>query len=122
MLYPISFFNPFNLVCNQNLQDYFEFEIEPHVEETEDDFAMSFELPGFEKGNISILREHNILSISANRESKTKHGLDKRSFTRRYALPQNVDLEHVDAEYKDGILTIAAKKKEKFKPRRIEVR
>jgi HSP20 family protein len=72
------------------------------------------ELPGMEKDNLTVELNNNILSIKADkkRESKsyiraeTYYGSMSRSFT----IPYPVD-ENIDAHYKDGILTLALKKK-----------
>lgn len=92
------------------------------VGETEDAVSISLEMPGFEKGKISILRENGILSVSAEKAVKTKEGKDVRSFNRRFAMPPCVDLEQIDATYEDGILTLTAKKKDALKPRKIDIR
>jgi HSP20 family protein len=115
MQYPISFFSPF-LVRNEDPLE------QPRVEDGDDEINLSFELPGFEKGKISILREGTTLSISADKETRTKHGSERRSYSQRFSLPGTVDLENIDAEYKDGVLSIKAAKKEESKPRRIEIR
>jgi len=95
---------------------------EPYTEEGEDGISISLDMPGFEKSRILISREQNVVTISAEREIKTKGGTDTRKFIRRFSLPQSVDLEQIDAEYKNGVLTISAKKHEKAKPKMIEVK
>lgn len=102
------------------------FGIEPSyrtgIEESEDDISIAIEMPGFEKGRISILREDNILSVTADRQTTSKGCQGSRSFSRKFALPRHVDLEQIDAEYKDGILAITAKKHETAKPKKIEIK
>lgn len=91
-------------------------------DETDNELTLFVEMPGFERGRISMLREENILSITANREYKTNGGSKTRSFQRRLLMPKYVDLEQIDAEYKEGILTIKVKKREDLKPKPIEIR
>jgi HSP20 family protein len=43
------------------------------------------------------------------------------SFVRYFTLPDTVDTEHVKAEYKAGVLSIALPKKEIAKPKAIKV-
>lgn len=95
---------------------------EPQVNESENEIALTLDLPGFEKGNISILRENNIIAVSATRERKTNKGIDTRSYEQRFQLPDSVNLETIDAEYKDGVLTIVAPKKPETKPIKVTVR
>src|SRR5215831_3398428 len=44
------------------------------------------------------------------------------SFTRSFTLPDGVDAEHVQAELKDGVLTLVAPKKPEVQPKRIDVK
>ena len=44
------------------------------------------------------------------------------AFTRSFTLPEGIDAEHVEAELKDGVLTIVAPKKPELKPHRISVK
>jgi len=93
-----------------------------YVDENEDNLTLSIELPGYDKGKISVLREDRILTVSAERNVKTKYGSKENSYSRRFILPDNTDLEKINPEYKDGILSIEIKKHEGKKPLKIEVK
>ena len=95
---------------------------DPQVEETDEEMNVSLDMPGYEKSKISILREENTVTISAERQYKNKGEMNTRKFIRRLALPEYVNLENIDAEYKDGILTIRMRKKDEAKPRKINIR
>ena len=43
-------------------------------------------------------------------------------FARSFSLPEDADAEKVNAEFKDGILTIHIAKSEKARPKQIEVK
>lgn len=94
----------------------------PEVVETDQGIEITLALPGFERGNISLVRENYNLSITAERQIKTKHGDENRTIARRFAIPKHINLEDIDAEYKDGVLTIKAMRAEESKPVRIEIR
>ena len=94
----------------------------PSVEayEKDDHFIIKAALPGIEKDQINIEVEEDRISISGERKSKEEiseenlyrselcYGRFERSFT----LGKVIDVEKVNADYKDGLLTIQLPKKE----------
>jgi len=100
------------------------------VEETEDGFTLFIELPGVAAEDVEITLEENVLTVSGERvfyadKEPSEFRRVERSFGRFHRavrLPDRVDGEHVQADYRDGLLTITVPKAEEAKPRRIEVR
>jgi HSP20 family protein len=98
--------------------------------EDEDHLYVEAELPGMELGDLEIFfNGDDQLSIKGERkrpeiEKASWHRRERGfgSFSRLMTLPQNVDAENVQAEFKNGVLTISMPKKEESKPRRIEVK
>ena len=97
-----------------------------------DKFVLESELPGFEKEDIKLDLNGDCLTISAN-HSTDKAEEKKGSYVRRersycsYQRSFNVsecELNKIDAEYKNGILTVLLPKKEETKPtvRRLEIK
>ena len=98
------------------------------VSETPTEVAFSVELPGFEKDEIDISLEKNVLSISGERkfekeENRDFHRVERwyGSFFRSFRLPATVDSSKIDANLKDGLLTIHLPKVEEARPRQIPV-
>ena len=101
-----------------------------NLAETEDGYEVSVELPGLKPEDFNVELKEGELWISG--EKKEEHedkGKNYRHIERRYgqfrrtiALPNAVDPEKVEAEYKDGILRIRVAKSEAARPRRIEVK
>ncbi len=98
------------------------------VSETPTEIAVSVELPGFEKDEIDISLEENVLSISGERkfekeENRDFHRVERwyGSFFRSFRLPATVDSSKIDASLKDGLLTIRLPKVEEARPRQIPV-
>ena len=98
------------------------------VSETQAELTFSVELPGFEKEQIDISLEENILSISGERkfekeENRDFHRVERQygSFFRSFKLPATVDSSRIDADLKGGLLTIHLPKVEEAKPRQIAV-
>lgn len=99
------------------------------VEEYENKFVMKMDLPGVEKNSINIETKDDNITISGKREIERKDdGRYERysgEFSRTWSS-KGIDYEKIEAEYKDGVLTITLPKKkeiiEKQKVRKIEVK
>jgi len=100
------------------------------IEETENDYRISAEIPGIEKGDIKITLENNVLSISGEKkvEKEVKdenyHRFERHygKFHRSFELPGPINREKIDADYKNGVLNITVPKTEESKPKQIEVK
>lgn len=99
------------------------------VEENEDEFVMSLEVPGMKKKDIDISVKDNVITISG---EKKEHVHKKEAqthlneicygkFSRSFQLPGNVDSDKIKGNWEDGILSIQIPKAEVAKPRRIEI-
>lgn len=97
--------------------------------ETENELLLKADLPGVDMKHIDIQLENGTLALRGERkyENETKEGGFHRversygSFARYFTLPETVDPEHVNADYKNGVLTVTLPKKEIAKPRQIKV-
>lgn len=102
------------------------------VEETEQSFVVSAELPGLSEQDIELNLHENALTISGEKRSERKEEKGGRRyaersfgrFERTIPFPSEVDADRVDASFKNGVLTVTLPKNEKArdKTRRIEVR
>jgi HSP20 family protein len=100
------------------------------IEERENDVVVTCEVPGVDKKDLDISVSGNLLSIQGEKrydhEEKEKRYYRRESFAgsfqRTVPLPETVDAEHIDAQLKNGILTLTLPKKAEAKPRRIEVK
>jgi len=99
------------------------------VEEKEDAFLITAELPGVEEKNVQLTVEDGVLTISGHREAskeEKKEGAILRersygSFHRSFRLGRGVDAEKIEASYKNGVLSVTLPKAEAVKPRQIPV-
>jgi len=101
--------------------NWFDWDLEvqsPDVTETEDEFSIALDLPGFDKAKIEVACEGRFLSVSAERGKKT--GTVK--YERRWLLPDSVDAGTLEAEFKDRVLTVSAKKLPESKTRKIAIK
>ncbi len=100
------------------------------IEETDDAYLIKAELPGMKKDDVSVEIRNNVLSISGERketrEEKSKNVHRRESFTgsfcRNFSLPDQVAVEKVEAEFKDGVLRLTIPKSEEKKPRKIAIK
>ena len=91
-----------------------------NVEDKGKELVVTAEIPGMKKDDIHVDVEDDSLTISAKRsgvdEEKSKnyyrYERSSSSFLRRISLPESVESEKADAEYKQGVLTIVLPKKE----------
>jgi HSP20 family protein len=87
------------------------------------------ELPGLTEKQIDLKVEGNTLTLKGERKMENEdnksnyHRVESNygSFTRSFRLPETVDLEKINAEYKNGVLTITLPQKPEIKPREIPV-
>ncbi len=92
-----------------------------------DTFVVEFDLPGVRPETLDIDVERNVLTVKAERPAPNRDwemlaaerptGL----FSRQLVLGDNVDLEHVKADYDAGVLRLRIPVAEKAKPRKIEI-
>jgi HSP20 family protein len=100
------------------------------IYEDKDKITVQAALPGMKKDQIDVSLHRDTLTISGERkqESEEKDCDVCRSeryfgrFQRSITLPQPVDQNKIDAQYKDGVLTITCQKSEEAKRRQIEIK
>jgi len=97
--------------------------------EKDGNLILRAELPGMTEKQIELKLEGDTLTLKGERKMDNE---DKKSnyhrvesfygsFTRSFRLPETVDAEKINAEYKNGVLTITVPKKPEVKPREIPV-
>lgn len=88
---------------------------------------LEVELPGFTAEDVELTLEQDRLTVRASKEEATegetligerRHGAREAAFT----LSDELETEHVDAQMKDGILTLRFDRKPERKPRQIKIK
>lgn len=100
------------------------------VAESDDAYIVKASLPGIKPDDLDISITDNILSIKGEVKaektiSEEQYHLRERrygAFARTITLPTSVEADSVEAEYKDGVLTLTAPKTEDVKRKRIAVK
>jgi HSP20 family protein len=84
------------------------------------------EAPGFEPGDFDLqVRDDQLVLCACQSEEKEEEGArqwHQQELYRSIPLPSGIDAEHVDAQYRNGILTVTLPKTENSKSRRIDVK
>ena len=99
------------------------------VEETDTGFLLQADVPGMNEETIEIMVEDNALILKGSRsaphstEGRSGHLRERRfgSFERRFKLGSHIDQDHIEASYKNGVLTIELPKSGSAQPRQIPV-
>ena len=104
---------------------------EADVVETERDLMVVVDVPGCAPGDIELVLENNLLTISGERKSQWQDGEERRAFhlaerrygrfSRAFVLPRDVDQEGIRARFENGVLMVTIPKSEKARRRRIEI-
>jgi HSP20 family protein len=98
------------------------------IRESKGGYAVTVELPGASKDDVSVECHDNVLTIKGEkrdeREEKDEHHhyVERRygSFTRSFRLPAGAS-DEIQANFRDGVLTIEVAKHEEEKPKVISI-
>ena len=102
------------------------------VIENADEFTVKADVAGIDPDKIEITYTNNNLSIKGEMTKELEeegqesryHLRERRfgTFSRTISMPGTVDVDHIQAETKNGVLEIHLPKKEEVKPRRIQIK
>jgi HSP20 family molecular chaperone IbpA len=84
------------------------------VSRTENGYTVEVPVPGFSSSNVEITLKDGIVSVSAKNE--------RRTFSRSFTVPEDVDSEKISASVMDGMLTITLERHPAAQPKRIIVK
>lgn len=99
------------------------------VKEAKDAFIFKADLPGVDEKDLEITLTGDRITVSGKRESEKREESDRfyayersyGSFSRAFTLPEGVNPDGVNAELKNGVLTIKLPKRPEMQPKRITV-
>jgi HSP20 family protein len=94
-----------------------------NIREDEKNYILDLAVPGIDKKDLSIGINEDVLTISSESKHEAEENKDgfKRkefsysSFCRNFYIPENVNRDKIEANYKDGILTVGLPKQEEEK-------
>lgn len=99
------------------------------VYETEDEFVLELEVPGYEEKELTIEAfDHTVAIAGDRREVEEKpdkvfrlHERLEKHFERRFEFPPQADTKHLKAVFGNGVLELHAPKSPQVKPRKIAI-
>ncbi len=101
------------------------------IEEQDDRYVIKADLPGVDKKDIDVKLENGVISIRGEKQTEKETGKGTKrhrterfhgSFARSFTLPDAVKDERVEANYKDGVLSLVIPKAEEAKPKSIDIK
>lgn len=94
----------------------------------DDTFVIHLDLPGIDSDSIDLTVERSVLTVHAERkrpaDDEAERVVGERTygvFSRQMFLGDTLDVDGLEADYTDGVLTIRIPVAEQAKPRRIEI-
>ena len=90
--------------------------VDPQIDviRTETGFDVEIPVAGFKTDQIELVVKENILTVTGKSE--------RRAFTRALKLPEDVDVQNIEASVDNGLLTLTLKRFPEAQPRRIEIK
>jgi HSP20 family protein len=99
------------------------------IYEESPNIVLKAELPGIDPKGVDIRVENNVLTLRGERKFDTEvkrdsyHRVERAygTFSRSFTLPSVIDTEKIQADYKDGVLTVILPKREEARLRQIQI-
>ena len=100
------------------------------VETAGKDVIVKAELAEMKREDIKVAFENNVLTIEGERtynkpdeKAETYHRVERGcgAFRRSFSMPTTVDATRIEADYRDGVLTVKLPRREESRPRQIHV-
>jgi len=100
------------------------------ITENEKEYVISGEIPGIDPKDLEVTLNDGILSIKGEKKQESEekeenyHRIERHygSFQRSFRLPENINRNELDANYKDGILRLTLPKSKESEVKKIEVK
>lgn len=72
--------------------------------ETDEEFVLSIEMPGFEREEIDVNWYEGRLTVSADHEDEVRN--KKKTYHRTFRMPKEIEPEEIEAQYRNGVLEV----------------
>jgi HSP20 family protein len=100
------------------------------IYETDKEVVLKIELPEVKREAVEVTLDNNVLVMKGERKFEEKtdredyHRIERRygEFMRSFTLPPYVDAKKINAEFKEGMLTVTLPKLEESQPKHINVK
>jgi HSP20 family protein len=100
------------------------------ISETPQQYNIRAEIPGMKKEDIKISINKNCLTLSGEKKEEKKtegekfHRMESYygSFQRSFVMPEGIKADKVEANFKDGVLSVTVPKSEEIKEKTVEIK
>jgi HSP20 family protein len=100
-----------------------------NISETGTDYLIKAELPEVSKDDVKVTVDENVITISGERRKEAEHKDEKvhrvesfyGHFSRSFRLPEDADINAIQAESRNGVLKVRVPKTPAPKPKTVEV-
>ena len=100
-----------------------------NISETDTDYLIKAELPEVSKEDVKVTVDENVITISGERRKEAEHKDEKvhrvesfyGRFSRSFRLPDDADIDAIQAESRHGVLKVRVPKTPAPKPKTVEV-
>jgi len=100
-----------------------------NISETETDYLIKAELPEVSKDDVKVTVDENVITISGERRKEAEDKDEKvhrvesfyGHFSRSFRLPDDADIDAIQAESRHGVLKVRVPKTPAPKPKTVEV-
>jgi HSP20 family protein len=101
-----------------------------NISETEKAYLVKADLPDVKKEDVKVTHENGVLTIAGERRQEKRDENEKfhrvessyGKFLRRFTLPENTQEDTIEADFKDGALTVVIPKAAAKSPKAREIR
>jgi HSP20 family protein len=99
------------------------------ISETDKEYLVRADLPGMKKEDVKVTFSDGVLTIQGERKQHKEESNEKYhrvenyygTFTRAFSLPDNIKVDAIHCESKDGVLSVHIPKAEQKKPKEITI-
>ena len=86
------------------------------IETTDASYSINIAAPGLPKDAVSVEVKGDVLTVSSeiNEEKESSHFCS--SFKKSWTLPEDVDVEKIDASYNNGVFVVSVPRAEPIEP------
>jgi len=84
------------------------------VTRTESGYEVEVPVPGFKPEQVEVTFKDGVVSVNGKNE--------RRTFARSFTVPDDVDVENIEAQINDGMLTLHLNRRPEAEPKRIEIK
>ena len=109
-----DFFPQFPSLFQSEFANGFNQSVPVNIKQTEKGYEVEVIAPGFNKEDIKVGLEKNLLTVSAEKNENEESKIEKQirreykyqSFKRSFTLDEKIDTEKIEGKYENGVLTL----------------